>query len=144
MLPDTHNKWIPAFAGMTMSKGIIMGKQEIIDIKIDELVAKAKEMMAGHWRLVQICAAKLELLELSYSFGKEHDLTTLRIVLPSSDVEVPSITDVYFAAFGYENELHDLFGINVKGNAIDYKGNFYTMAVKTPFNSEPPSEPPKV
>jgi ech hydrogenase subunit D len=110
-----------------------MGKQEIVEIKIDELVAKAKEFMAGDWRLVQICAAKLEQLELSYSFGKEHDLVTLRITLPSGDVEVPSITGVYFCAFAYENELHDLFGINIKGNVIDYKGNFYTMAVKKPF-----------
>jgi ech hydrogenase subunit D len=110
-----------------------MGKQEIVEIKIDELVAKAKEFMAGNWRLVQICAAKLEQLELSYSFGKEHDLVTLRIILPSGDVEVPSITGVYFCAFAYENELHDLFGINIKGNVIDYKGNFYTMAVKKPF-----------
>ena len=37
-----------------------MGKQEIVEIKIEELVAKAKEFMAGNWRLVQICAAKLE------------------------------------------------------------------------------------
>ena len=110
-----------------------MAKQEIIEIKIEELLPKAKEFMAGNWRLVQICAAKLEQLELSYSFGKEHDLMTLRIILPSADVEVPSITDVYFAAFGYENELHDLFGINIKGNVIDYKGNFYTKAVQTPF-----------
>ena len=117
-----------------------MGKQEIVEIKIEELVAKAKEFMTGGWRLVQICAAKLENLELSYSFGKEHDLMTLRIILPSLDVEVPSITDVYFGAFGYENELHDLFGINIKGNAIDYKGNFYTMAVKRPFNTETPQE----
>jgi ech hydrogenase subunit D len=114
-----------------------MGKQEIVEIKIEELLPKAKEFMAGDWRLVQICAAKLENLELSYSFGKEHDLTTLRIILTSCDVEVPSITDVYFGAFGYENELHDLFGVNIKGNAIDYKGNFYTMAVKRPFNPEP-------
>ncbi len=111
----------------------MMGKQEIVEIKIDQLVAKAKEFMADNWRLVQICASKLELLELSYGFGKEHDLTTLRIILPSPDVEVPSITSVYFAAFGYENELHDLFGVNIKGNVIDYKGNFYTTAVKKPF-----------
>ena len=117
-----------------------MGKQEIVEIKIDELVPKAKEFMADGWRLVQICAAKLEQLELSYGFGKEHDLMTLRIILPSIDVEVPSITGVYFAAFAYENELHDLFGINIKGNAIDYKGNSYTTAVKTPFNSEAPRE----
>jgi len=114
--------------------GNTMGKQEIVEIKVEELVAQAKEFMAGGWRLVQICAAKLEQLELSYSFGKEHDLKTLRILLPSVETEVPSITGVYFAAFGYENEVHDLFGINIKGNVIDYKGNFYTKAVQTPFN----------
>ena len=36
----------------------------------------------------------------------------------------------------YENEMHDLFGINVKNMAIDYKGTFYRTAVKTPFNTQ--------
>ncbi|MBF0511010.1 MAG: NADH-quinone oxidoreductase subunit C [Candidatus Omnitrophica bacterium] len=111
-----------------------MSKQEIIEIKVDELINRVMELMAGQWRLVQICASKIETLELSYSFGKNHDLVTLRIPSLTGQEEIPSITSIYFAAFAYENEIHDLFGINIKGNCIDYKGNFYNKAVKTPFN----------
>jgi ech hydrogenase subunit D len=37
---------------------------------------------------------------------------------------LPSITGATLAAFPYENELQDLFGIEVEGLAVDYGGNF--------------------
>ena len=109
------------------------GQARDIEIKIDELVAKAKEFMAKDWRLVQICATKLEQMELSYSFGKEHDLMTFALyclLLTSKSLR----SQVFISRLlAMKTRFHDLFGINIKGNVIDYKGNFYTTAVKTPF-----------
>ena len=63
---------------------------------------------------------------------------------PSADHEtgaprVPSITPIYWCAFAYENELHDLFRIHVEGIAVDYKGKFYKTTVPFPFGARGPS-----
>jgi len=44
---------------------------------------------------------------------------------------------MYWNSFIYENEMHDLFGIPVRGMNIDFKGTFIRTAVKYPF-SQPP------
>ena len=46
---------------------------------------------------------------------------------------VRSITPVYWAAFVYENEVHDLFGVEFEDSKLDYKGNFFRMSAKTPW-----------
>ncbi len=35
---------------------------------------------------------------------------------------VPSITDLFLEAFVFENEIHDLFGVDIKDIAIDFGG----------------------
>lgn len=88
---------------------------------------------AGH-RLVQISCTRLpDGFELTYSFDLEQKLLHLRLIVPASDLDVPSITPVYGCAFTYENEMHDLFGLNIQGISVDFKGSFYRLAVKTPF-----------
>ena len=37
---------------------------------------------------------------------------------------IPSITDNFIAAFVFENEIHDLFGVEIRNIAIDFKGQF--------------------
>jgi hypothetical protein len=36
--------------------------------------------------------------------------------------ELKSVSDIYFCALLVENEIKDLFGVNIKGIAIDYDG----------------------
>jgi ech hydrogenase subunit D len=47
---------------------------------------------------------------------------------------VPSISATYLAAFAYENELQDLFGMKVEGLVLDFKGKFYRKRHDAPFN----------
>lgn len=47
---------------------------------------------------------------------------------------IPSISEVFFAAFLYENETHDLYGVNFSGMAVDFQGKFYETAIKQPFS----------
>ena len=54
------------------------------------------------------------------------------IVAPGQVLE--SITDLYPAAFVFENEAHDLFGIEFAGLSIDYQGNFYKLSLSYPMN----------
>lgn len=114
-------------------------EQTLTPITPEALLPRVKEMHDSGYRLVHICATTLkENFELTYSFDLEGRLINLRMQLPFGAPALPSITDLYWAAFIYENELNDLFGIKIHGNAVDFKGNLYQMAVKYPFGSPTP------
>lgn len=112
--------------------------QTITPIAREALVARVGACQAEGFRLVQICATQLaEGFELTYSFDRAGVLESLRIAVPAADRQAPSITGVYFAAFTYENEIHDLFGISFPGLALDFKGAFYRTAIPAPFAKPP-------
>ena len=98
-----------------------------------ELVDTARTLKAEGYRMVQICANKIpEGYELTYSFDKDLELYNYRVILPE-DGEIESITDSYFVAFVYENEIKDLFGIKVNHIALDFQGNFFITNEPTPW-----------
>ncbi len=99
-----------------------------------QLVSKVADLKRDGHRLVQICATTLiENFEITYSFDKQGKLINLRLMVPRSDAVIPSITGEYFGAFTYENELQDLFGLKVIDLKLNFNGNFYQLAKKTPF-----------
>jgi len=116
-------------------------EQTIVPIKPEELVGRVTELNKAGYRLVQICATKTDNIELNYTFDNKYRFMDLKIALPSVEVEIPSISSVYWSAFLYENELKDLFNIKVKDIVIDYKGTFYKTSVKWPFNPPAPEKP---
>jgi len=100
----------------------------------------AARMKAEGQRLVQICCTKLPgKLEIHYSFDKDYKFSSFRLTLADNSTSVPSISKIYWNSFHYENEIHDLFGIKVEGNVVDYQGNFYRTTIKTPFNIATPA-----
>ncbi len=110
-------------------------KQEFKNITLDKLVSNVKELSAKGYRLVQISCTKLgEIMQLYYSFDKEYEFVNLKLEVPI-DAELPSVSDIYWSAMLYENEIHDLFGLKIIGMAIDFKGNLYKTAVKAPFGN---------
>ena len=116
--------------------------QKIEDVTLDGLVSRVQQMSQEGYRLVQICATKLSAFELQYSFDKNYEFVSLRLMIDSPDKEIESVSAIYLAAFLYENEIHDLFGLKFKGMAIDYKGNFYRVAKKAAF-AEPKKDEKK-
>lgn len=110
-----------------------MPENIIIPISPDSLLEEVLKMKNSECRLVQICSVRLEEgYELSYSFGKDYDLYNLRFTI-GDDEEIPSITNIYSTAFLYENEIHDLFGVQIKMISVDYQGTLYRTDKKTPF-----------
>ena len=86
-------------------------------------------------RLSQICAAYVnEKLELSYSFAEDETnlYHNLRLVI-DKDTEVCSITEFYPYAFLYENEMKELFGVNIQMINLDYNNKLYRINEETPF-----------
>jgi len=108
--------------------------QEIVGIEKAELLDRIRRTFDEGYRLVQISCTRSEMFQMDYSFDKNGRFLNLRVNIPVESARLPSITGIYACAFGYENEIHDLFGISIDGISIDYKGNFYRIAVKAPFN----------
>ncbi len=113
-----------------------MSLQQFEEIPVENLLERVRDMKEKGSRLAQIGATTLaDGLELNYSFARDAELTNLRLHLPSEGARIPSISSIYWCAFIYENEMHDLFNVEVTGMAIDFKGNFYNTAVQYPFGS---------
>ena len=111
-----------------------MKKKEIVAVEASQLLPKVKELKSQGYRFFQACATKIEDgFEILYSFDLDHDMLSLKMTIPEDEV-VQSITGDYWSAFIYENEMHDLFGIQIANNALDYNGNFFITAEKTPWN----------
>ncbi len=107
--------------------------ENLEEIELIGLLNKAKEIKNDGYRVMQICATKIEDdYELLYTFGRGYDIRHIKTVI-SPGVHVPSVSDIFPAAFLYENEMHDLFGIAIDGINHDYKGGLYRTAVETPF-----------
>ncbi|MCR5775737.1 MAG: NADH-quinone oxidoreductase subunit C [Lachnospiraceae bacterium] len=103
------------------------------EIEYNGLLNKIKEVRVDGYVIMQICATKIdESYEVLYSFGKDYDVRHVKITIEPG-THIPSITDIFPAAYLYENEMHDLFGIEIDGINHDYKGGLYRTAVETPF-----------
>ena len=103
-------------------------------------LARVGEYQADGWRLAIINTTSIlpvEVMEggafdISWSFARDQRLEHLREqVLPGE--EVPSISAYFGAAFLYENEMRELFGVNVTGIALDLKGQLYKTSTIVPF-----------
>jgi ech hydrogenase subunit D len=108
-------------------------------VTLDRLKDAVRIKWAVHARLVQIGCTKIgdDRYEINYSFDENLKFSNLRVVVTAAADRVPSISDIYWNAFFYENEVHDLFGITIDGMAVDYHGKFYRIGVKYPFAAPP-------
>lgn len=112
----------------------MMEQQTILPVSIGEVVPKAEQAKKDGQRLVLVSCTKIEdIFEIIYTYEKNLRLTNYRITVRQDD-EIPSISGIYWGSFVYENEIHDLYGLTVKGINIDFKGTFYKTSVKHPFS----------
>lgn len=107
-------------------------------VELDALFETVSDLKQRDYRFVQICATTLEdSCELLYAFivpdAVDGCLTGLTVNVPDG-MPVPSITELYPAAFVFENETHDLFGVNIYGINLDFQGEFYKVSQKFPMN----------
>lgn len=108
--------------------------QNFVPVESAQLLEKVQDLKAEGYRLGQAHCTKVEEgFDIVYSFDKDHVLLNLRLVIPEEE-EIMSITGLYWAAFIYENEMQDLFGVKFKHMALDYEGHFYKVSQPTPWN----------
>ena len=93
------------------------------------------------WRFVQILAVNTEAgIDLEYSFMKDGTLVNSKIEGVQKTDVVPSISDDFLEAFVFENEIHELFGVQISDIAIDFEGNFYDLAQNEPMTVISPEQ----
>jgi len=113
-------------------------EQPNLPVTADQLVAEVQKLCTDGWRLVQIGVTTLgTTFEVNYSFDRAQIFRNLRVTLPVANARLPSVSGVYFCAFLYENEIHDLFGIAFDGLVLDFKGHLYQTASPFPFAQAP-------
>ena len=112
-----------------------------IPLSVEDISALAAEKKAEGWRYVQMLAVNTEEgIDLIYSFMKDELLENHEIKGIKRGTVIPSITDQFLEAFVFENETHDLFGVNIENIAIDFGGNFYAVAQKEPMTIVSPEQ----
>lgn len=115
---------------------------EFIPLALGDLPAFSDRMKASGARFVQVLAVNTDAgIDLIYSFMtadgtlENHEIKGVR-----KDDVVPSITDNFLAAFVFENEVHDLFGVTIKDIAIDFGGKFYELSQSEPMTILSPAQ----
>lgn len=109
---------------------------KIEELDIPKLYTVMLEKQRLGYRLTQICATAFEgYNELIYSVSNNYELENYKITVPI-DIEINSISDFFPSAMLYENEMKELFGVNIKSINPDYNNKFYRIAKKTPFKKE--------
>lgn len=117
-----------------MRHAIDPGPMAVEDITPDVLLDKVTNLKYKEWRLMQICATKVgeDRYEILYTFGHGYKMFSYRLTVSDED-KINSITSIYDIAYLYENEMHDMFGIQVEMINIDFKGHLFRMGKETPF-----------
>lgn len=97
--------------------------ENISEIKMNEIVPKAQEMLSQGYRFVTMDCMELEegKWQLIYHFDKDLSLVHFRVLI-ENETTLPSISPVYLCALLIENEVQDLFGLKFTDLAIDYNG----------------------
>ena len=113
------------------------------EIAHDELLGRVQALRHDGVRFVQLCAemGMDDALSLIYTFYDEPGARALNLVvkLVPGD-EVPSIQGLYFTAFSYENETHDLFGVRFANMRLDFGGHFFNVACESPMTVITPEQ----
>ena len=109
---------------------------EFVDVPLGELLYRVQTLKHEGFRFVQMCAETTEAgIDLLYTFYDETVDNAYNLCVYGIDEksEVPSIQELYFAAFSYENETHDLFGVHFTNMKLDFGGNFFNVAEEAPM-----------
>ncbi len=107
----------------------------LVEIQCDELLGQVMAYKNQGLRLSQACCAySEEKLHISYSFANDETnaYTNLRLVV-DKETPVCSITEFYPYAFLYENEMKELFGVNIQMINLDYNNKLYRINEEAPF-----------
>lgn len=109
---------------------------EFVECPLGDLLTRVQSLKHEGLRFVQLFAEKPEAgMDLVYTFYDVVKDNALNLVVNgiTEESEVPSIQGLYFAAFSYENEAHDLYGVNFVNMKLDFGGHFFNTGMEAPM-----------
>ena len=114
---------------------VICPENILEEVAVSDLLLRAMELKKAGYRFSQAHAAYVEeKYELSYSFSdyETYQQHNLRVVVEPG-TKVPSITEIIPAAVFYENEMKELFGVNIELISTDLKNKLYRIKETAPL-----------
>jgi NADH:ubiquinone oxidoreductase subunit C len=95
----------------------------VTEISSTQLVAETQQRCYNGYRFVTATCVDNgnETFDLLYHFDLDGQLDHLRLNV-RKDEDVPSVSQIYFCALLVENEIKELFGVNITDIIIDYGG----------------------
>ncbi len=98
--------------------------ENLTDIAVGQLLVEAHNMLFDDYRFITATCVDNgdQTLDVIYHFDKNLEMKNFKIRVQKGE-EVPSISKIYFCALLVENEMKELFGINITNIAIDYGGH---------------------
>lgn len=98
--------------------------ENVKQISVQELLHEVQSLLYDGYRLITATCIdnNNDTLDLYYHFDKDYELRNLKLTVPKGSA-VPSISRIYLCALLVENEMKELFGLNVENIAIDYGGH---------------------
>ena len=116
-------------------------EMEFTPIALADLHREAAVKKTDGWRFIQTHAVNTDNgIDLYYSFMKNGRVDNLKVSGVTKDQPVPSITDLFLAAFVFENEARELFGVDMRDIAIDFAGALYAPAESEPMTFISPEQ----
>jgi hypothetical protein len=112
---------------MTIQQFVLKTKTEDVVAEKSEMFNRLSELKAQGARLITITALDHDTeIEYIYNFAKDLDVVNLRVKTLRKE-PMSSISSIYPSAFLFENELQDLFKIQVSGISVDFGGKLLTI-----------------
>ena len=114
---------------------------EFVPLPLGELRKQAALCKADGWRFIQTHAVHTDNgIDLYYSFMKNGKVVNYCVQGVTKDDAVPSITDLFLAAFVFENEARELFGVDMHDIVLDFQGALYAPAEREPMTFITPEQ----
>ncbi|HEX2955153.1 MAG TPA: NADH-quinone oxidoreductase subunit C [Bacillota bacterium] len=98
--------------------------ENVTNISVDALLGFVEDMIYSGYRFITATCVDNGngTNDVLYHFDKDLQMKHARITVGKED-EIPSISGIYFGAILVENEIKELFGVNIKNIAVDYGGH---------------------
>ena len=121
-----------------------MSATTITAIEAGEILAYASAKKAAGWRLVECHANRPfedDKVEVEWTFSDDENLAVeMYRAKIDHDQHIESVSHLFPCAFVFENEMHDLYGVQIDGILIDFQGGFYHVHYDAPMMSRPDSQ----
>lgn len=97
--------------------------ENLVEITVDHLLAEVHQCKFEGYRFVTATSVDNGdgTIDVLYHFDKDFVMKNFKITVNKED-KVPSLSKDYFSAVLVENEIKELFGVNIVDIAIDYGG----------------------